>query len=211
MQGITWGSWEAHVDGEVNNHGKPLPSHRDKRRGRCYQNPGARVPSSPSCRGDTVTTGVASHSRGKGKMCLVYLSHCPFSFFLLTPPIGQISLIASWLWILEMQPAGISAPSHTEQNREKMRDGKQAQKQHRSLPIEKDLYFGLLWLNWLKKKICLQCRRPGFDPWVGKIPWRRKRLPTPVFWPKEFHGLYSPWGCKESDMTVTFTLASSYY
>ena len=27
-------------------------------------------------------------------------------------------------------------------------------------------------------------------PWVGKIPWRRERLPTPVFWPGEFHGLY---------------------
>ena len=26
-------------------------------------------------------------------------------------------------------------------------------------------------------------------------------LPTPVFWPEEFHGLYIPWGCKESDMT----------
>ena len=37
-------------------------------------------------------------------------------------------------------------------------------------------------------------RRPGFDPWVGNIPWRRERLPTPVFWPGEFHGLYSPWG-----------------
>ena len=34
-------------------------------------------------------------------------------------------------------------------------------------------------------------QRPGFDPWVGKIPWRRGRLPTPVFWPGEFHGLYS--------------------
>ena len=30
----------------------------------------------------------------------------------------------------------------------------------------------------------------GFDPWVGKIPWRKERLPTPVFWPGEFHGLY---------------------
>ena len=35
-----------------------------------------------------------------------------------------------------------------------------------------------------------------FDPWVGKIPWRREGLPTPVFWPREFHGLYSPWGWK---------------
>ena len=39
--------------------------------------------------------------------------------------------------------------------------------------------------------------RLGFNPWVGKIPWRRERLPTPVFWPGELHGLYSPWGHKE--------------
>jgi len=29
------------------------------------------------------------------------------------------------------------------------------------------------------------------------IPWRRERLPTPVFWLEEFHGIHSPWGCKE--------------
>ena len=40
-----------------------------------------------------------------------------------------------------------------------------------------------------------------FNPWVGKIPWRWERLPTPVFWPGESHGLYSPWGSKESDTT----------
>ena len=39
------------------------------------------------------------------------------------------------------------------------------------------------------------------ETWVGKIPWRRERLPTPVFWPGEFHGLYSPWGRNESDTT----------
>ena len=33
------------------------------------------------------------------------------------------------------------------------------------------------------------------------IPWRREQLPMPVFWPGEFHGLYSPWGRKESDTT----------
>ena len=69
-------------------------------------------------------------------------------------------------------------------------------------------YLGLpLWLSWLR--ICLQCRRPGFDPWVGKIPWRRKRLPTPVFWHGEFHGLYSPWCRKESDMTEQLSLSLS--
>ena len=41
----------------------------------------------------------------------------------------------------------------------------------------------------------------AFNLWVGKIPWRRERLPTPVFWPGEFHGLYCPWGHKESDKT----------
>ena len=48
--------------------------------------------------------------------------------------------------------------------------------------------------------------RPGFDPWVRKIPWRREWSPTPVFLPGKFHGLrslvgYSPWGSKESDTT----------
>ena len=38
-------------------------------------------------------------------------------------------------------------------------------------------------------------------PWVGKISWGWENLPTPVFWPREFHGLYSPWGSKESDTT----------
>ena len=47
---------------------------------------------------------------------------------------------------------------------------------------------------------------PGFDPWVGTILWRRERLPTPVFWPGEFHGLYSPWGCKESDTAEQLSL-----
>ena len=39
------------------------------------------------------------------------------------------------------------------------------------------------WFNW--SRICLQYRRPWFNSWVGKIPWRREQLPTPVFWPGE--------------------------
>ena len=34
--------------------------------------------------------------------------------------------------------------------------------------------------------------RSGFDPWVGKVPWRRKWQPTPVFLPGEFHGQEEP-------------------
>ncbi|KAB0341440.1 hypothetical protein FD754_018366 [Muntiacus muntjak] len=52
-----------------------------------------------------------------------------------------------------------------------------------------------------KAHLTLHSRRPLFDSWVGKILCRRDRLPTPIFWPGEFHGLYSPWGCKELDMT----------
>ena len=39
-----------------------------------------------------------------------------------------------------------------------------------------------------------------------KIPWRRERLHTPVFWPAEFHGLYNPWGHKEWDTTERLSL-----
>ena len=48
--------------------------------------------------------------------------------------------------------------------------------------------------------------RPGFNPWVGKISWRREQLPNPVFWLGEFHRLYSPWGLKESDTTEQLSL-----
>ena len=56
-----------------------------------------------------------------------------------------------------------------------------------------------LWFSW--RRIHLQCGRPRFDPCFGKIPQRRERLPTPVFWPGEFHELHSPWDRKESDKT----------
>ena len=53
---------------------------------------------------------------------------------------------------------------------------------------------------------CRRCKRLGFNPWVGKIPWSRKWQPTPVFLPGKFHRQksltgYSPWSCKESDPT----------
>ena len=40
---------------------------------------------------------------------------------------------------------------------------------------------------------------------LGRSP-RREQLPTPVFWPGELHGLYSPWGCKELDTTEQLSL-----
>ena len=60
-------------------------------------------------------------------------------------------------------------------------------------------------------RIHLQCRRPRFDPWVRKMPWKREWLPTSVFLPGEFHGqrtmgAYSPRSGKESDMTERLTL-----
>ena len=53
---------------------------------------------------------------------------------------------------------------------------------------------------------CRRCKRHEFDPWVGKIPWRRAWQPTPVFLPGESHGQrrlvgYSLRGLRESDMT----------
>ena len=61
----------------------------------------------------------------------------------------------------------------------------------------------------LKKK-----ERDTFDPWLRKIPWRRKWQPTPVLLPGKFRGLrllvgYSPWGRKESDTTERLHFTSA--
>jgi len=65
--------------------------------------------------------------------------------------------------------------------------------------------FGLPWGLRSKESTC-QSRRCGFNFWDGKIPWRRKWQPTPVFLPRKFQGQrslagYSAWGYKESDTT----------
>ena len=72
--------------------------------------------------------------------------------------------------------------------------------------------FGLPWrLSW--QRVSLQCRRPGFEPWVGNIPWNRKQslekgmathssiLAWRIPWT-----VHSPWGRKESDMTERLAL-----
>ena len=59
---------------------------------------------------------------------------------------------------------------------------------------------------------CRRCKRLEFDPWVGKIPWRRKWHPTPVF----LHGKspeqrrlagYGPWGCKGTRVSIWLLFA----
>ena len=64
------------------------------------------------------------------------------------------------------------------------------------------------------KESACQCRRRVFDPWIGKIPWRRKWQPTPVFLPGASHGQrslvsYSPLGHKEIDMS--WQLNNNYF
>ena len=58
----------------------------------------------------------------------------------------------------------------------------------------------------VKNLPCKRHKRCGFDPNVGKIPWRRKWQPTPEFLPGKFHGQrslagHSPWGHKELNRT----------
>ena len=49
-----------------------------------------------------------------------------------------------------------------------------------------------------------------WETWVQSLGWEdpleKGRIPTPLFWPGEFHGLYSPWGRKELDMTEKLSL-----
>ena len=70
-----------------------------------------------------------------------------------------------------------------------------------------------MWLSG-KESACL-CSRCGFDPWVGKIPWRRIWQPTPEFLPKKAHGQrslvgYNPCGHKQLDTTEELSTAQAF-
>ena len=72
------------------------------------------------------------------------------------------------------------------------------------------------WRSWYRIHLPVQETETwGFDPWVGKIPWRRAWQPTPLFLPLETHGQgslasYNPWGCKESDTTEVSEYAHTH-
>ena len=62
------------------------------------------------------------------------------------------------------------------------------------------------WFN--SKESTCQCRRSGFNPWVGKFTRRRKLQPSPVFLPGKSHGQrslvgYSPWNGDHKELGMT--------
>ena len=79
-------------------------------------------------------------------------------------------------------------------------------------PLCFSYYLSSSYLCWASLVAQLVKNLPAmWETWVWSLGWedplRRERLPTPVFWPGEFHGLYSPWGHKESDMTERLSLS----
>ena len=81
------------------------------------------------------------------------------------------------------------------------------------LPIKLSSFTKPFLHSSIGKESASYARRPLFNSWVRKIPWRRERLPTPVFWPGEFHGLQSMRsqrvGHNWATFTFTFLLNSS--
>ena len=75
-------------------------------------------------------------------------------------------------------------------------------------------FYSLLFLvaHLVKKSTC-NVGDLGLISGLGRFPWRSKRLPTPVSWPGEFHGLYSPWGSQRFGhdwATFTFTVLQEW-
>ena len=112
-------------------------------------------------------------------------------------------------WRRKQQPTPVFLPEKSHEQRSLA---------HYSLCCRKELdttekLTELSW--WLSgERICLQRRRPRFDPWVGVIPWKRKCQPTPVFLPEKSYGKrslagYSPRGHKELDMTEWLSMRTA--
>ena len=82
----------------------------------------------------------------------------------------------------------------------------------KKIPEEKKIKFNIVYIEWFQSyahvaqrlRVCLQCWKCGFSPWVMKIPWRRKRQLTLIFLPGKSHEQrslegYSPWSHEELD------------
>ena len=65
------------------------------------------------------------------------------------------------------------------------------------------------WLRWWR--VCLQYGRPEFHPWIGKIPWRRKWQPAPVFLPGESHGRRSLGGYSSWSVGLNWVTSLSFF
>ena len=109
---------------------------------------------------------------------------------------------------LEEEPTPVFLPGKFHGRRSLIGHSPWDRKESRTWLSDFTLYFALLSLVAQLIKNPPTMRETWVRPWVGKIPWRR--LPTPVFWPGEFHGLYSPWGGKELDMTEQLSLSLSF-
>ena len=107
------------------------------------------------------------------------------------------------VWVCVCVCVYVYTSAHTHTDERRWRE-KQMRMNVKNLTIEPGPTAGLGW--WLSsKEILLQCRqfnrRCGFDPWVGKLPWKSAWQPASVFLPGESHGQrslmgYSPWGHK---------------
>ena len=78
-----------------------------------------------------------------------------------------------------------------------------------SVKIEKNkmFQFNRGFPGWAGKESTCNAGDLGSIPGLGRFPWRRERLPTPVFWPGDFHGLYSQWDREELDTTEWCSLS----
>ena len=120
------------------------------------------------------------------------LSHLPQNF---TLKAGSLRMIGFRRLLWNCYPLGVYPELHP---------------QHTNPPSPSHLT-GLPWgLRWWR--ICLQRGRSAYNPWVGKIRWRRAWPPTPVFWPGDSHEQrilvgYGPWDCKASDTTEWLSIA----
>jgi len=122
------------------------------------------------------------------------------------PPVW-LPILPAWIQTGPSFLSCLAVTQHVQDMSTRPRAKQQVTSLLQTLLTEPPSHPGLPWWLTGKESTC-QCRRHGFDPWVGKILWRRKRQPTPVFLPVESHGQrglvgYSPWGSQKSQIRLS--------
>ena len=167
---------------------------------------GSSQPKIPTLQGDSLP----SEPSGKPNLLTMYFEEINSNMLLQLKGRGVLASNSGGLFNITVFNIQVYAPTSNAEEAEVKQFYEDLQDLLELTP-KKDVPLQYSWASLVAQPVKNPHAMRELETWVrslvAKNPWRRERLPTPVFGPGEFHGLYSPWGQKELDTTEQLSLS----